>query len=302
MHRLSMILLLALAIVAAAQNPAPPATPAPAPQSEMQKWIDALDGQWQATYLQEVTSRFEADLAKLRQQYLATIDANLARASGAANLELAVAWRAERERFAAAQEDPAQDGETDVAATRTVRAGYRTELARLEKERASRAAVVHGRYDQVLAQAQAQLTQKQRIDDALLVKAKREAIAAAWLKPLAAPVAEKPAGPEPAAKLVAAAPATPASTPAIQTTRLSIISAKYGEPSGNRLVDTTEHLRQVLNSKQKTLKLNTRDGAEGKDPAPRVVKQTVITYSIHGKTKTKSFPEAYDLNFEADLR
>jgi len=45
---------------------------------------------------------------------------------------------------------------------------------RLEKERSARAKALHAKYDQFLAQAQSQLTQHQRLDDALLVKARRE--------------------------------------------------------------------------------------------------------------------------------
>jgi hypothetical protein len=44
---------------------------------------------------------------------------------------------------------------------------------------------VLARYDVVLAQAQKQLTQAQRIDEALLLKKQREDVAARW--PLAAP-------------------------------------------------------------------------------------------------------------------
>ena len=62
-----------------------------------------------------------------------------------------------------------------------IRAAIRAQLAKLEKDSAARAKTLHAKYDQVLAQAQTQLTQRQRLDEALLVKNKRDEVAAAWL-------------------------------------------------------------------------------------------------------------------------
>src|SRR3954466_13921882 len=125
MKQLSLLFMLALADFAAGRAPAPSAAPdaagAAPVQSEMQKWFEALDAQWQGTFRQEVTSRFEADLAKLGQQYLATIDANFAKASSTGNLEATLVWRTERERFTAAQNLPAQDLESDAAALKAAR-------------------------------------------------------------------------------------------------------------------------------------------------------------------------------------
>ena len=181
-HRLMIAaMLLFLADAAPAQNPDPLATSPAGQQSEMQKWFATLDAQWQPVFAREVTAPMEAEQMKLWQQYLAAIEAAITKATGAGDLDLAVAWRNERERFTAAKNVPAEDDAGIPAALRQLRTGWRAQNAKIQKDRADHAKAVVARYDQALAQAQVQLTQRQRIDDALLVKTKREEIAAAWL-------------------------------------------------------------------------------------------------------------------------
>ena len=181
-------------------EPAPvaavPATrvPAPmAPQSATAKWIAEQEPKWQAAYAAEVSGLFEKDLASLKQQYLANLEKQLAAFFKAAKLDEAVAFRAERDRMAAGGEVPAEDEATTPAALKTVRASYRSSLAKLDTERLAKAKSVHARYDTVLAQNQTLLTQKHRFDEALEMKAKREALSAAWLPPPAGVPAPTPA-------------------------------------------------------------------------------------------------------------
>ncbi len=173
--------LLALSAAAPGQNADPLATTEAEPQSEMQKWIASLDAQWQAVFAREVTAQVEADQAKLWGQYLAAIESAITKATSAGNLELAVVWRNERERVGRAKDVPAEDEPGVPAELKQLRTGWRAQNAKINRDRAEHAKAVHARYDQVLAQAQTQLTQAQRIDDALLVKAKRDEISAAWL-------------------------------------------------------------------------------------------------------------------------
>lgn len=84
--------------------------------------------------------------------------------------------------------------------------------------------------------------------------------------------------------------------------KLQIVSAFYGEVGGNRKVEITEVLRRALENREEGIKLNTKIGAEGKDPAVAALKQTTITYRYRGETKTVTFPEAYDLKFKEDLK
>ena len=175
------VLLLTLGIPAQGQNPVPPGAPAAAPQTEMQKWLADLDAQWQAAFKRDVIDPHTAEHDKLRGQYVAALEAGLTKASGAGDLNAAIVWRNEQKRFAEASGIPAQDDAADAPAVKQLRAAWRSQLPRIETDRATRAKALLAKYDQVLAQAQAQLTKGNRIDDALLVKAKRDEVAAAWL-------------------------------------------------------------------------------------------------------------------------
>ena len=64
----------------------------------MQKWFGALDAQWQPVFAREVTAPMESEQVKLWQQYLAAVEAAIVKATGAGDLDVAVAWRNERDR------------------------------------------------------------------------------------------------------------------------------------------------------------------------------------------------------------
>lgn len=149
----------------------------------MQKWIEATDTQWQAAFQRDVTDVHEAEAKKLMLQYLTSLEDAITKASKASDLDGAVALRSEQKRFGDTQLFPEQDEAGDPAAVKQARAAIRAQLAKLKAESAVRTKALHAKYDQVLAQAQAQLTQAQRLDDALLVKAKRDEVAAAWISP-----------------------------------------------------------------------------------------------------------------------
>ncbi len=198
--------------VRAQDNAAPaPAAAAVSAQSEMQKWLTTTDAQWQATYNREVVDVHAAELKKLAAQYGVSIEAAINKASGAGDLDGAVALRNEQKRFADTNTFSDQDEEGDAASVKQIRAATRTQLAKLKAGNAARVRALHAKYDQVLAQAQTQLTQRKRLDDALLVKAKRDEVTAAWLAGIpAAPapaVAEqpKPQPPPPAPAIAVAA-------------------------------------------------------------------------------------------------
>ena len=214
-------LLPGLGAIAQAQEknaPAPAAGEAPAPatvpaQTDMQKWLFDLDAQWQATFKRDVTDVREAELDKLKLQYLNWIEAAVSKTSKAGDLDVAVALRNEQKRFSGNNEVPAQDDAGDVPLLKQIRAGWRTRMAAIEASRRARAKATHARYEQILSQAQTRLTQHERLDDALLVKARRDEVAAAWLAgipaapaPVAVPEKPKPQVPPPVPK-VAATPA-----------------------------------------------------------------------------------------------
>ena len=173
------------------------AAPAPAPatepaQTEMQKWIATTDAQWQAVFKRDVRDMHETELEKLKQQYVASLAASATKASSAGDLDGTVALRNEEKRFAGTNLFPEQDDAADAASVKQIRAAIRAQIAKLDKDTATRTKALHAKYDQFLAQTQTQLTQRQRIDDALLVKAKRDEVAAAWNMPAIAAAAVTP--------------------------------------------------------------------------------------------------------------
>ena len=211
--RILLLLLLTAGITRAQAQDNPTPAPAAEPtQTEVQKWIATTDAQWQAAFNRDVVDVQAAELKKLAGQYGVSLDAVLAKASAAGDLDGAVALRNEQKRFAETQVFPEQDDATDAASVKAIRAATRVQLARIETENAARTKALHAKYDAVLVQAQTQLTQAKRIDDALLVKAKRDEVAAAWITPRVA-AAEKANPPAPATVQPASSPKVAAKQP-----------------------------------------------------------------------------------------
>lgn len=88
----------------------------------------------------------------------------------------------------------------------------------------------------------------------------------------------------------------------IASEQMVILSAVYGIPSQNRVVDITKQLQTALAAKQSGVTLEIRGAAAGIDPAPGMAKQTLITYTLNGQRKQKTFPDGYKLRFAADLK
>ncbi len=193
----------------AQDNPAPATEAA---QTEMQKWIATTDAQWLATFNREVIDAHAAELKKLAGQYAVSLDAALAKATAAGDLDGAVALRNEQKRFTETNVFPEQDDAAEAASVKQIRAATRVQLAKIEQQNAARTKALHAKYDAVLAQGQAQLTQAKRLDDALLVKNKREEVAAAWITP-AITAALGNAGPP---KIVAAPKPAATAKPAVK--------------------------------------------------------------------------------------
>jgi hypothetical protein len=193
------------ASLASAQPAAPGAAPAKADnppaaadgKTEMQKWIEATDAQWQAVFKRDVTEVREAELNKVKLQYTTALEDGIKKASSANDLKGALALRNEQKRFGDTQTFPENDEDAGAPALKAVRAALRVELGQLELRHAGRAKALHAKYDPVLAQAQTQLTKAQRLDDAQLVQTKRDEVKTAWLAGIpeapAAAIAEPPA-------------------------------------------------------------------------------------------------------------
>jgi serine/threonine protein kinase len=169
----------------------PPSTPAssPAPMlsTEVEKWFAQVDGPQEETFQKQVLKPFEKGIADLRVRYLASLDANVAKASAAGQLAEALTWRTERQAFEKAQTVAVDDAGAPVG-VQALRAAFRQQLAKLDQDRTAQARALLAPYDAILAKNQLLLTQHRRLDDAVLLKNKRDEITAAWLRsPLAAP-------------------------------------------------------------------------------------------------------------------
>jgi hypothetical protein len=201
------------AVAQAQENPSSAAAAAPAEaKTEMQKWIEATDAQWQAAFKRDVTDVHEAEARKVMLQYLNLLEEAIGKVSKAGDLKGALALRDEQKRFGDTQSFPEKDDAADTAAgVKEIRTAIRAHLAKVETDTAVRAKALHAKYDQVLAQAQTQLTQRQRLDDALLVQKKRDEVSAAWLAgiPTAPAVAAQPKPAPPLSRPAAAGPITP---------------------------------------------------------------------------------------------
>ncbi|HEY3897919.1 MAG TPA: family 16 glycoside hydrolase [Chthoniobacter sp.] len=175
----------------------PPRSATPKPQTEVEKWLAEVDGPQQEDFQRQALKPFEAGVADLRVRYVAALDAAVAKASTAGQLADALVWRTERQAFEKAQNVAADDDDTPPG-VKTLRESFRQQLARLNQERIAQAKALLAKYDAVLAKNQILLTQRRRLDDALLLKTKRDEVALAWLAPPALITIDAVDRPEPA--------------------------------------------------------------------------------------------------------
>ncbi len=177
-----------VAPVIAASTPRPePPRPTPAPpalkeSSVTGKWLAEEEPKWQEAFQREVTGPFEKDAGEMKRQHLAGISAQFAAATQAGQLDAALLWRSEAKRLTDGGEVPATDeaGTPPVLSAR--QANYRKGVAALEAVRERAGKAFAARYDAVLASSILALTQKQRLDEAIELKLKREHLAAEWEK------------------------------------------------------------------------------------------------------------------------
>lgn len=168
---------------------------APVASPEVTKWLAQAAAQFDASYQKEVQAPFEANLAVLRKNYLASVNQGMEAASTARKLDEAQLYRAEREKFlGTGHKPPDDDSDNPADAIRTLRSHFRKQFAQLDLERFNRAKALHDRCDPALAQMELALTQKQRTADAALLRAKRDEMSKTWLQPPAQAPGEAKAG------------------------------------------------------------------------------------------------------------
>ena len=179
-----------MAIVAPTPTPVPvPAlvpTAAPAPVSEFVKWLTTTFATMGEAYDREVRGPFDSGVAAALRQYVSVIDAGIASADAAGKRDTVLALRLERQRVVNGQA-MADDSTVSIPELKPLRTQWQAQFSKLDKERYDRAKALHGRFDPALAQQEARLIKQGNSEDAGILKAKRDEIAAAWLVPPSAP-------------------------------------------------------------------------------------------------------------------
>jgi hypothetical protein len=139
-----------------------------------------LDAPHEEEFRKQVLKPFDTGVASLRARYLAALDAGIARASAANQLADALAWRTERRAFENAQTVAADDADAP-AGVKALRADFRQQLAKLDEDRMSRARALLAPTTPSSRKIRPSSPSALRLDDALLLKNKRDEIARAWL-------------------------------------------------------------------------------------------------------------------------
>jgi len=175
-------LLDAAPMASAPATPMPvPVTPssaaAPASNDPVALKLADLEAKFQAAFERDAGVTYKAQIAKLNTGYATALDRALAEAAKAGRLDDAVALREEKQRVAEGKGLPPEDLDTLPEALKKLRATWRGAEAGYAKQRDAKAAPLFDAYDKALAAFQTELTQQNKIDEALRVKATRDALA-----------------------------------------------------------------------------------------------------------------------------
>ncbi|MDZ4403750.1 hypothetical protein [Prosthecobacter sp.] len=187
---------------APAPAPAVPVTPPPAADPVSLKLAD-LETKFQAAFDRDAGAAYKAQIAKLNTGYATALDRALAEAAKAGKLDDAVALREEKERMTGGKGLPPEDLDTLPEALKKLRSTWRGAESGYAKQRNALAAPLFDAYDKALDAFQTELTQQNKIDDALRVKTARDELTQrrASIAPAAveAPAPTKATMPAPAA-------------------------------------------------------------------------------------------------------
>jgi hypothetical protein len=123
-------------------------------------------------------SREEA-VATLDKGYIASVERELAGATRAGDLDLAVGLKAEIERVQNGGKMLSGEDKKKQQALKPLRENYRVALAKIDADYLKRFQPIADRYDQALAGLQMELTKASKLDDATRIKGVREQLAKA---------------------------------------------------------------------------------------------------------------------------
>jgi hypothetical protein len=168
-----------------------------------------IEAQFREAWEREVTNGTAKAIADLDGKYLAALDRGIAEATRTGKLDDVVALRAEKQRITNKAPLPEADPVDIVASLKKLRSTYRNSSAPLIKQHDATTKRTYARYDAALDAFQTELTQKNRLEDALIVKATRSELeklrrageaaplVAAALSPIPAPTSAPPPAKKP---------------------------------------------------------------------------------------------------------
>ena len=161
--------------------------PAPAVEAsaELRAWLREAVDPAESALKTTAGSPFEKGVVELRRKHLAEIQRLTSEAAAARDQDSEAKLRRERDQFFASRHMvPAADADAPPAVIRKLRMDFRQEIQRLERERMRNAEPLQRRLDALLAQKQEMLAAGAQSGDAAFVRARREALAKEWLKPV----------------------------------------------------------------------------------------------------------------------
>ncbi len=154
---------------------APPATSSPA-ANELDKRIAAITAQYQTAFDRDIGKAHTASVADLTTKYAAAVTRSMDASRAQGRLIEVTALQEESQRLQQKRPLPATDPDSVPAVLKTLRATYRGAVAKLEADRDTKAKPYRDRYDQLLADLQKELTQADKIPDAMRVKKMRDTL------------------------------------------------------------------------------------------------------------------------------
>lgn len=165
------------------ESPAPEKKEAQAP-AVTEKWLAQMKGEFQTLHRSRVEQPFEDGIHALQERYLKLLHGLLTARNATEEQEETERRRQEEANFiAGGRTIPDEDHDTRSESIKTWRAEFRGKVVLLQKERAERHGNLHAHCDEILAKNEEALIQRDRPEEAELVKGAREKLLADWLRP-----------------------------------------------------------------------------------------------------------------------
>ncbi len=139
--------------------------------------LATIAGQFTALRDEKIMRPHKQSLAELNGQYAEALDRTMKTAAPAGSAD-ELKWKSEKSRIESGKPMPEIDGEMTPAGIKKLRATFRPQFAKLDADRAAKLKPWYDRYDQVLADMQAEYSRAGKTAETAAVKTRRDEIAA----------------------------------------------------------------------------------------------------------------------------